>query len=301
MERRARLGDVIDDYCTRCRMLMNHGIVGMVGDDVAKVRCNTCQFEHAYKHGRIPKRRRGETDRLFAEVLRGIRGEPDAAASAEPDEEPEAASEERPEAAATVTGRTGAAARQARAAAGHPKAAGHAKAAARHGRKGAAPAGGKTTRPRSRSVDEDEAPEEHEETAADFEDRADTGRNADPGGDSGTDGEAQQAGPQAEEPSAPERDEDSEPTHGVRRKLFTIRRHSGGKPPVAGVTTDGSAERAARGQAQQQQGGQGRFGRGGHGGGGRHGQGGHGGHGGHGGGGRPDQQGRWPRRHRRRG
>src|SRR5262245_49067331 len=78
MERRVRLGDVIDDYCTKCRMIMNHGIVGMVGDDVAKVRCNTCQSEHAFKHGRLPKRRGGETDRLFAEVLRGIRGEPDA-------------------------------------------------------------------------------------------------------------------------------------------------------------------------------------------------------------------------------
>jgi len=39
--RRIRLGDVIDDYCTRCGLLMNHGVVGMIGDDVRKVRCNT--------------------------------------------------------------------------------------------------------------------------------------------------------------------------------------------------------------------------------------------------------------------
>src|SRR5262245_32035803 len=106
MERRVRLGDVIDDYCTRCRMIMNHGIVGMVGDDVAKVRCNTCQAEHAFKHGRIPKRGRGETDRLFAEVLRGIRGEPDAAAASGAGDEAEAeAAEEEPEKKPRVAGR----------------------------------------------------------------------------------------------------------------------------------------------------------------------------------------------------
>src|SRR5947199_210314 len=99
MKQRVRLGDVIDDYCTRCRMIMNHGIVGMVGDDVAKVRCNTCQSEHAFKHGRLPKRRRGETDRLFAEVLRGIRGEPEAGATESGVSEasaPPAAGEEEP-------------------------------------------------------------------------------------------------------------------------------------------------------------------------------------------------------------
>jgi len=40
--RRVRLGDVLDDYCSRCRLIMNHGVVGMVGDEVKKVRCNTC-------------------------------------------------------------------------------------------------------------------------------------------------------------------------------------------------------------------------------------------------------------------
>jgi hypothetical protein len=233
MKRRVRLGDVIDDYCTRCRMIMNHGIVGMVGDDVAKVRCNTCQSEHAFKHGRVPKRRRGETDRLFAEVLRGMGGKPDETEadgeSAESGEtpEPSAATPEEDEVAA------------------------------------AAPSRGARARPRG----EDEKDDASEPEAAAESDAA-----ADPA----------------------EREADPEPSHGVRRKLFTIRRHSGGKPPVAGVTTDGSAERraaqaAAGGRQGSGQGGPG--GRGHAGGGGRH---------GHGGGGRPDQQGRWPRRGRRR-
>lgn len=70
--RRVRLGAVIDDYCPRCRLMMNHGVVGMVGDEVRKVRCNTCITEHVYKHGQLPKRRRTETDRLFKEVLKGM-------------------------------------------------------------------------------------------------------------------------------------------------------------------------------------------------------------------------------------
>ena len=74
--RRVRLGDVIDDYCPRCRLIMNHGVVGMVGDEVRKVRCNTCITEHLYRHGRLPKRRRNETGRLFEEVLKGLGRQP---------------------------------------------------------------------------------------------------------------------------------------------------------------------------------------------------------------------------------
>lgn len=305
MTRRARLGDVIDDYCTRCRMIMNHGIVGMVGDEVAKVRCNTCQSEHAYKHGRLPKRRRGETDRLFAEVLRGIRGEPDPAeaAAAASEDKPEAddASGDEDEPKPSVDTRTKAAVRHARVAASHLKR------AAKHGRSAA----------RLTRAAKDDHHEKEEAGDADLESRVDEdrsgGADVDADRDAGMSGEAEEMRQREEEaPAAPEREaerpEDPEPSHGVRRKLFTIRRHSGGKPPVAGVTTDGSAERrAAQAQGHGGQGRQGGFGgRGGHGGhgghgGGRHGHGG-GGHGhGHGGGGRQDQQGRWPRRHRRRG
>src|SRR5690242_9873240 len=70
--RRIRLGDVIDDYCSRCRLIMNHGVVGMVGDDVRKVRCNTCLSEHLYRHGELPARRKREAGKLFDEVLKGI-------------------------------------------------------------------------------------------------------------------------------------------------------------------------------------------------------------------------------------
>ncbi len=70
--RRVRLGDVIDDYCSRCRLIMNHGVVGMIGDEVKKVRCNTCLSEHVFRHGQLPARRKSEAGKLFDEVLKGM-------------------------------------------------------------------------------------------------------------------------------------------------------------------------------------------------------------------------------------
>jgi len=78
--RRVRLGDVIDDYCSRCRLVMNHGVVGMVGDEVKKVRCNTCLSEHQFRHGQLPARRKNEADKLFREILKG-KAEADEAAA----------------------------------------------------------------------------------------------------------------------------------------------------------------------------------------------------------------------------
>lgn len=36
-------------YCTSCKMDLNHRIVAMKGDRIAKVECLTCKKEHAYK------------------------------------------------------------------------------------------------------------------------------------------------------------------------------------------------------------------------------------------------------------
>jgi len=81
--RRVRLGDVIDDYCARCRLIMNHGVVGMVGDEVKKVRCNTCLSEHLFRRGELPARRKKETSKLFDEVLKGLQ-KPEEGASPPP-------------------------------------------------------------------------------------------------------------------------------------------------------------------------------------------------------------------------
>jgi hypothetical protein len=60
-QRQLRLGDVVDDYCPRERRLTNHAVVAIVGDKVKQTRCSTCDAEHEYKHGQIPRQRRKES------------------------------------------------------------------------------------------------------------------------------------------------------------------------------------------------------------------------------------------------
>jgi len=67
---------------------MNHGVVGMVGEEVRKVRCNTCLSEHVYRHGRLPARRRNATDKLFEEVLKGIKPDTAPAVEEQPQDAP---------------------------------------------------------------------------------------------------------------------------------------------------------------------------------------------------------------------
>src|SRR5437016_13205760 len=52
--REVRLGDVIDDFCVKCKRIMNHSVVSMVGSDPAKVRCRTCYNDHDYRHETAP-------------------------------------------------------------------------------------------------------------------------------------------------------------------------------------------------------------------------------------------------------
>jgi len=49
-----RLGDIIDDFCIKCRRLTNHSIVSLVGNEAAKVRCRTCYHDHDYRHEQAP-------------------------------------------------------------------------------------------------------------------------------------------------------------------------------------------------------------------------------------------------------
>lgn len=58
MEQRSlRLGDIVDDYCPRERRVTNHAIVALVGNTIRQTRCSTCDAEHEYKDGKVPKKR----------------------------------------------------------------------------------------------------------------------------------------------------------------------------------------------------------------------------------------------------
>jgi hypothetical protein len=45
-----RLGDIIDDFCIKCKRLMNHAVVSILDGKPAKVRCRTCYSDHDYRH-----------------------------------------------------------------------------------------------------------------------------------------------------------------------------------------------------------------------------------------------------------
>lgn len=65
-----RLGDVIDDYCPRCKLLLNHAVASMVDGSVVKVVCQTCHSEHPYKNALVPpKKRAGPKAALMDQVL----------------------------------------------------------------------------------------------------------------------------------------------------------------------------------------------------------------------------------------
>jgi hypothetical protein len=68
-----RLGDVIDDYCPRCKLLLNHAVASLLGDKVVKVVCQTCHSEHPYRNAEVPaKKKPGPRTILFDKVLTSV-------------------------------------------------------------------------------------------------------------------------------------------------------------------------------------------------------------------------------------
>jgi hypothetical protein len=94
---RARLGDDIDDFCVKCKRIMNHAVVSLVNDEPAKVRCKTCYSDHDYRHEQPPPPKvDARKAALFNQVLESVQvpaasaDEPveAAAADADPGAEP---------------------------------------------------------------------------------------------------------------------------------------------------------------------------------------------------------------------
>lgn len=74
-----RLGDVIDDYCVKCRRVTNHAIVSLMDGKAAKVRCRTCYSDHDFRNEQAPPSKKDlKKAALFAEVLQNS-GSPAAA------------------------------------------------------------------------------------------------------------------------------------------------------------------------------------------------------------------------------
>jgi hypothetical protein len=98
-----RLGDVIDDYCPRCKLLLNHAVASMVDVTVVKVVCQTCHSEHPFKNATVPpKKRSGPKAALMAEVLAKMApAAPEAPAEEAPAETPSAEEPRKKKRAAT--------------------------------------------------------------------------------------------------------------------------------------------------------------------------------------------------------
>lgn len=72
-----RLGDVIDDFCVKCRRLTNHSIVSLMDGKAAKVRCRTCYSDHDYRNEQAPPSKKDlKKAALFNEVLSAAGQEP---------------------------------------------------------------------------------------------------------------------------------------------------------------------------------------------------------------------------------
>jgi ribosomal protein L44E len=79
-DRPPRLGDVIDDYCPRCRLLLNHDVASLSEGTVAKVTCRTCFNTHDYRNAQVPARRKAKKSEdkksLMDQVLAGMPAPP---------------------------------------------------------------------------------------------------------------------------------------------------------------------------------------------------------------------------------
>jgi hypothetical protein len=71
--REPRLGDDIDDFCVRCKRVMNHAVVSVINATPAKVRCRTCHSDHDFRHEQAPPPKvDARKAALFTEVLKKV-------------------------------------------------------------------------------------------------------------------------------------------------------------------------------------------------------------------------------------
>jgi hypothetical protein len=90
--RAARLGDDIDDFCVKCKRVMNHAVVSILNDEPAKVRCRTCHSDHDFRREQPPPpkvdpRKAALFNQVLANVTGGAPAAPEPAAVAAVDEE----------------------------------------------------------------------------------------------------------------------------------------------------------------------------------------------------------------------
>jgi hypothetical protein len=75
-----KVGGDVDAFCPRDALVLNHTILAMVGPKIAKVRCNTCKREGAFRRGppgdgaptpRRPRERAARVEVPFEQLFAG--------------------------------------------------------------------------------------------------------------------------------------------------------------------------------------------------------------------------------------
>jgi hypothetical protein len=95
--RAARLGDDIDDFCVKCKRVMNHSVVSILNDQPAKVRCRTCHSDHDFRHEQAPPPKVDPRKAaLFNEVLETMPAAPVTPGTAEAKDEASPAAPTKP-------------------------------------------------------------------------------------------------------------------------------------------------------------------------------------------------------------
>lgn len=69
-----RLGDSVDDYCSRCKRTTDHAVVSMAGEEVQKVLCRTCNYEHKYRRNKTATKEMTKEE-AFQKVLASVTGQ----------------------------------------------------------------------------------------------------------------------------------------------------------------------------------------------------------------------------------
>jgi recombinational DNA repair protein (RecF pathway) len=77
-----RLGDDIDDHCSRCKRTTDHSVVSMMGEEVLRTRCRTCSSEHKFRQNKGRKKEMTAKE-AFDQVLASVTGaQPDVSSTA---------------------------------------------------------------------------------------------------------------------------------------------------------------------------------------------------------------------------
>lgn len=70
----AKTGGEVDAMCNKCKMVLAHTILAMVGTKIARVKCNTCGSEHAYRGtaapaAKKPRAKKSDSDKPAKVIL----------------------------------------------------------------------------------------------------------------------------------------------------------------------------------------------------------------------------------------